>query len=63
MQMLTIKEMASASGWPEGRIRRLVAGRRLRHVKLDGLLLLPENAIDEFLQENMVEPEADHGKA
>lgn len=63
MQMLTIKEMASASGWPEGRIRRLIAGRRLRHVKLDGLLLLPENAIDEFLQENMVEPEADHGKA
>lgn len=62
MQMLTIKEMASASGWPEGRIRRLIAARRLRHVKLDGLLLLPENAINEFLQVNMVEPEADHGK-
>lgn len=63
MQMLTSREMASASGWPEGRIRRLVAGRRLRHVRLNGLLLLPENAIQEFLQDNMVEPETDHGKA
>ena len=34
-----------------------MATRRLRHVKLDGLLLLPKNAVDEFLSANMIEPE------
>lgn len=61
MQMLTVREMVQRSGWPEGRIRRLIAGRKLRHVKLDGLVLLPENAVEEFVQTNMIEPEAAHG--
>lgn len=61
MQMMTIREIAQHSGWPEGRIRRLVATRRLRHVKLDGLLLLPENAVEEFVQANMIEPETGSG--
>ena len=61
MQMMTIREIAEHSGWPEGRIRRLVATRRLRHVKLDGLLLLPENAVEEFVQANMIEPETGNG--
>ena len=61
MQMMTIREIAQHSGWPEGRIRRLVATRRLRHVKLDGLLLLPENAVEEFVQANMVEPDPVNG--
>ncbi|PBN41248.1 hypothetical protein [Sphingobium sp. D43FB] len=63
MQMLTIKEMAAASGWPEARIRRLIVRRRVRHVRLDGLLLLPENALEEFLQANMVTPEDTHGNS
>ena len=62
MQMMTIREIAQHSGWPEGRIRRLVATRRLRHVKLDGLLLLPQNAVEEFVEANMVEPEAARAK-
>jgi excisionase family DNA binding protein len=62
MQMMTIREIAQHSGWPEGRIRRLVATRRLRHVKLDGLLLLPKNAVEEFVEANMVEPEAARAK-
>lgn len=61
MQMMTVREIARHSGWPEGRIRRLVAARRLRHVKLDGLLLLPANAVDEFVQANMVEPDLELG--
>jgi excisionase family DNA binding protein len=61
MQMMTIREIAQHSGWPEGRIRRLVATRRLRHVKLDGLLLLPENAVEEFVQANLVEPDTGNG--
>jgi hypothetical protein len=30
-------------------------------VKLDGLLLLPANAVDEFVQANMVEPDLEFG--
>lgn len=63
MKLISPREMSKQSGWPEGRIRRLIAARRLRHVKLDGLLLLPESAIEEFLQANMVEPEVRHGDA
>ena len=61
MKLISPREMAKQSGWPESRIRRMIAAKRLRHVKLDGLLLLPETAVDEFLQANMVEPEARHG--
>lgn len=61
MKLLSPREMAHRSGWPEGRIRRLIASRKLRHIKLDGLLLLPEDAVDEFLTANMVEPEVRHG--
>ncbi|EGD60484.1 hypothetical protein Y88_2774 [Novosphingobium nitrogenifigens DSM 19370] len=50
--------MAQQSGWPEGRIRRLISTRRLRHMKIDGLILLPETAIEEFTAAHMVEPEA-----
>ena len=57
MKLLSPREMAQYTGWPEGRIRRLIASRKLRHIKLDGLLLLPENAVDEFLNANMIEPE------
>lgn len=57
MKLLSPREMAQHSGWPEGRIRRLIASRKIRHIKLDGLLLLPETAVDEFLCANMVEPE------
>lgn len=57
MKLLSPREMAQHTGWPEGRIRRLIASRKLRHIKLDGLLLMPENAVDEFLSANMIEPE------
>lgn len=57
MRLLSSREMAKQSGWPESRIRRLINARRLRHVRLDGLLLMPENAIDEFMAANMIEPD------
>ena len=57
MKLLSPREMAQHSGWPEGRIRRLIASRKIRHINLDGLLLLPETAVEEFLSANMVEPE------
>jgi len=39
-RLLSPREMAQQSGWPEGRIRRLISTRRLRHIKIDGLILL-----------------------
>ena len=56
MQMLSPKDLAASSGWPEGRIRRLVADRQLSHVRVGGLILIPANAIDEFLNSNLVAP-------
>lgn len=56
MQMLSPKELAASSGWPEGRIRRMIAGRQLSHVRVGGLILIPANAIEEFLSSNLVAP-------
>jgi hypothetical protein len=61
MQMMTISELASASGWPPSRIRRLIKTRQLPHVPMEGLTLLPCNAIEEFLRKNLVEPEDGDG--
>ncbi len=57
-KLLSPRELAQLSGWPEGRIRRLISTRRLRHMKIDGLILVPETAVDEFMQAHMVEPVA-----
>ncbi|PZU43803.1 MAG: hypothetical protein DI568_16850 [Sphingomonas sp.] len=57
--MLTVKQLSQSTGWPEGRIRKLAKTRRLAHVRLGGMTLLPANAIDIFLQQNMVEPDCD----
>ena len=63
MQMMSPRDLASVSGWPETRIRRLVAQRRLRHVKVGALIMIPENAIEEFLKNNMVLPCQDNHPA
>lgn len=44
------------SGWPVARIRNLIAKQEIRHVRIGGSLFLPENAVDEYLAANMVEP-------
>ncbi|MBN8500343.1 MAG: hypothetical protein J0M19_04230 [Sphingomonadales bacterium] len=50
--------MAKRTGWPERRIRNLIATERLRHVRIGGNIFLPINALEEFLEANMVEPKA-----
>ena len=42
--------------WPVARIRNLIAKQEIRHVRIGGSLFLPENAVDEYLAANMVEP-------
>ncbi len=58
MEMVTISQLADVSGWPPSRIRRLIKTRRLPYLRMDGLTLLPANAITEFLRENLVKPDA-----
>ena len=53
--------MAHQSGWSVKSIRKLLAERRIRHLKRGNRYLIPQNAIDEFLDTNMVEPESGDG--
>jgi excisionase family DNA binding protein len=53
----TPKELAQRLGWPERRVRSLIATKQLRHVKIGGLYFVPDGAMDEFLDARMVEPQ------
>jgi excisionase family DNA binding protein len=55
-ELKTPKEMASQSGWPERRIRNLLAEGELKHVRIGSHYLLPVDAIDEFLERKMFRP-------
>jgi excisionase family DNA binding protein len=57
MEMITISQLADVSGWPASRIRRLIKTRKLTHLRMNGLTLLPADAIDEFMRVNLVKPE------
>ncbi|AHD07941.1 helix-turn-helix domain-containing protein [Phaeobacter gallaeciensis] len=60
MQKVTLyspRELAEISGWPEKRIRNLIASGDLKHVKIGSNYFTPEDAIDDFLHRNMVAPE------
>lgn len=63
MQFLTLPKLAAQSGWSICRIRRLVANQELPHIRVNGRLMLPANAIDDFVAKHFVEPaspSADH---
>lgn len=55
-QLLSRKQLADRSGWPVARIRNLIAKQEIRHVRIGGSLFPAENAVDEYLAANMVEP-------
>ncbi|MCI0999820.1 helix-turn-helix domain-containing protein [Ochrobactrum sp. C6C9] len=50
------KELAARIGWPIKRIRTLIASKQLRHHRIGGSIIIPINAIDEFLKNTEVEP-------
>ncbi len=56
MQFLTLPKLAEQSGWSITRVRRMVANRELPHIRVNGRLLLPANAIDDFVAKNIVSP-------
>jgi excisionase family DNA binding protein len=56
------RELAKRTGWPVRRIRTLIAENRIRHVRVGRSILVPFDAIEEFLRENLVTPGADDGR-
>lgn len=56
MQLLTLPKLAEHSGWPVSRIRRMVAHQQLPHVRVGGRVLVPQDAIADFLACNFYVP-------
>jgi hypothetical protein len=55
MQLLSLPKLAAESGWPESRIRRMVARGQLSHIRVNGRVLLPETAIEEYVASHFVD--------
>ncbi len=55
MQLLTLPKLAAQSGWPESRIRRMVARKQLAHIRVNGRLMLPETAIADYVAKHFVD--------
>lgn len=56
-ELASPRELAKRTGWSVRRIRSLIAENRLRHIRVENSILLPFDAIDEFLKLNMVQPQ------
>ena len=55
-ELVSPRQLSKQSGWPERRIRSLIALNQIRHVRIGSSILVPAGAIDEFLKANMVVP-------
>jgi excisionase family DNA binding protein len=55
-ELVSPRQLAKRSGWTERRIRGLIAENELRHIRVGGSILVPSDALEEFLKLNMVEP-------
>lgn len=54
--LLSPRKLASETGWSEKAIRALIGEKRIRHLKRGNRYLIPRGAIDEFVQNAMIEP-------
>jgi excisionase family DNA binding protein len=54
--LLTPRQLAAETGWPEKRIRKLISTRNIRFLRNGANFLLPQNAIQDYIARNMVEP-------
>jgi excisionase family DNA binding protein len=53
--MLETKDVAQSLGLSVRRVRRLLSSEKLRHVRIRRQFFVPEEAVQEFLSQNMVE--------
>jgi excisionase family DNA binding protein len=54
--LVSPRQLAKSSGWPERRIRGLIAQNQIRHLRVGSSILVPVDAIEEFVRTNMVNP-------
>jgi excisionase family DNA binding protein len=57
-ELASPRELAKRTGWSVRRIRVLIAENKLRHVRVGSSVLVPFDAIDEFLELNMIVPDS-----
>ncbi|RRQ80193.1 excisionase [Streptomyces griseofuscus] len=55
-RLLTVGEAAEQLGTGERFVRRLIAERRIRYVKLGRPVRIPESAVTEYIKARTVEP-------
>jgi len=55
--LISPREAASRAGWPERRVRQMIARNELRHLRVGRRIFLPENAIVDFIRLNMTGPD------
>ncbi|UWR59444.1 excisionase family DNA-binding protein [Phaeobacter inhibens] len=55
-QLESPRQVAERLGWPLARVRKLIRAKQIRHVKVGGIYLLPQGALEEYLEANTVEP-------
>ena len=53
--MLETKDVAQSLGLSVRRVRRLLSSKKLRHVRIGRQFFVPEEAVQEFLSQNMLE--------
>jgi len=53
------KQLADRIGWPVSRIRRLVKGEQLRHYRFGKTIMIPLDAVPEYLARVEVKPEVE----
>jgi len=56
MELESPKQMSERTGWTEKRIRKLVNTEQIRHLRVEGRILLPKDAVEEFVRANIVAP-------
>ncbi|WP_372988807.1 hypothetical protein [Sulfitobacter sp.] len=50
------QRLSKTSGWPIGRVRRLIKDRKIRFVMIGRNYYLPSTALSEYFDQNMVDP-------
>lgn len=51
------KQLADRIGWPVSRIRKLIRREELRHFRMGKSIMIPPDAISEYMERVEVKPE------
>jgi len=56
IELKSPKQLADRIGWPVSRIRRLIHKEELRHFRMGKSIMIPPNAIMEYMKRVEVKP-------